>query len=202
MWVRIAALALLAPGAVMAQTREPLGGLYGDIRIVTSTLPSGPGWTPTLATGALVPGRGFGADAGAHVFVGPGRHRRLSVGVTGLAGQGRAAGVDPAPAVTTRFFAAAPHASMNFGHAQGWSYLGLGLGLAKVSSTYTGAPTESASWGSVVHYGGGARWFLTPRVAVGLDLRFWALTPKPATATRPRGAATTRVAFGAGVSFR
>jgi len=195
-------MALAAPVAAAAQAREPVGGFVTDLRLVSSTLPNGTGWTPPLSSGALVPGRGFGVEAGAHALVGPGRHRRLGVGVSGLLAQGRATGLDPAPTVTTRFTAAAPHASMNFGHAQGWSYLSLGVGLAKVTSELEGGTPDPAGWGTVIHYGFGARWFLRQRVALSLDLRFWALTPRSATDTRPSSPATTRVAIGGGLAFR
>lgn len=203
-WPLVVALALLAPANAAAQVPEPLHGVVGDLRLVTTTLPSGAGWAPALGSDAIVPGRGFGGEAGAHVFLGPGRHRRLSLGATGLVAQGRASGVDPAPTVTTRLFTAAPHAAMNFGHHGGWSYLSLGAGVAKVTSEYVGGVSEPAGWGTVVHYGGGARWFLNERIAVSLDLRFWALTPRPASASgaRPKAPATTRVALGGGLSFR
>ena len=138
------------------------------------------------------------------MFVGPGRHRRLGFGATALIAQGRATGLAPAPAVTTRLFAAAPHVSMNFGHALGWSHLSLGIGRAKVSSTYVGAvPVPApAPWGTVIHYGFGGRWFVREHVAVSLDLRFWALTPRPASLTRPGAPATTRFVLGAGVAVR
>ena len=201
-WSLIAALALAAPDVATAQPREPVRGLVADVRLLSTTLPNGPGWTPSLSSGALVPGRGFGVEAGGHLLVGPGRHRRLGVGLSGLLTQGRAAGVEPAPTVTTRFMAVAPHASMNFGHAQGWSYLSLGVGLAKVTSEYLGGTPDPSAWGTAIHYGGGARWFLTERVAVSLDLRFWALTPRPASDTRPSSPATTRFTLGGGLAFR
>ncbi len=201
-WGVVAALALAAPGGATAQVREPLRGVVGDVRLASATLPNRPGWTPDLTSGAVVPGRGFGVEAGAHTFIGPGQHRRLGLGLSGLVTQGRATGLDPAPTVTTRLVAAAPHAALNFGHAQGWSYLSVGVGVAKVTSEYAGGQDDPTGWGTVFHYGGGARWFLNERVAVSLDLRFWALTPTPASSTRPRGPATTRVALGAGVAFR
>ncbi len=201
-WGLLVGLASLAPWAVGAQAREPLRGVVGDVRLVTATLASGPGWTPPLPSGAVVPGRGFGVEGGAHLLVGPGRHRRLGVGVTGLVAQGRATGLEPAPTVTTRFFAAAPHVSVNFGHGLGWSHLSLGAGLAKFTSDYAGGSAEPSEWGTAIHYGGGARWFVSEHVAVSLDLRFWALTPRPASGTRPSAPATTRVALGAGVAFR
>jgi len=191
---------LSSPAA--GQTREALAGAIVDLRLVTVGLPAGAGWTPPPPTaGALVPDRGLGVDGGAHVFLGPGRSRRLSLGAAGLLAAGRATGPD-APTITTRLVALAPSAAMNFGHRAGWSYLSLGAGLASVSSTIAGATTAGADWGTVIHYGAGARWFLRDHVALSLDLRFWALTPRPATATTLAGSATTRVAVAAGLAFR
>lgn len=190
----------LAAAPVVGQPREALGGLVVDVRVVSTTLPTGVGWTPSVTpVGALVPGRGVGADTGLHLFMGPGRFRRLSVGVSGLVAEGRATGGE-APTIATRMAAAAPHAAINFGHRHGWSYLSLGAGTASVRSNVKGTTTP-ASWGLAFHYGAGARWFIREHVAVSLDLRFWALTPRPATATLQSAAATTRIALGAGLSF-
>ncbi|MBL8135334.1 MAG: hypothetical protein JNL48_01830 [Acidobacteria bacterium] len=204
--VPLVAWAVLAVGlvaaAATAQPREALGGVVGDLRLASTTLPTGLGWTPPVAaTGALVPGRGIGAEGGVFVFAGPGRFRRLSFGATGFVAEGRATGVD-APTMATRMFAAAPHAALNFGHRDGWSYLSIGAGAAKVRATEAGVEDQPASWGLAFHYGGGARWFVREHLAVSLDLRFWALTPRPATTARPSAAATTRIAIGVGVSFR
>ncbi len=204
--VPLVAWAVLATGltavTATAQPREALGGVVGDLRLVSTTLPTGLGWTPPVAaTGALVPGRGVGAEGGVFVFAGPGRFRRLSFGATGFVAEGRTTGVD-APTMATRMFAAAPHAALNFGHRDGWSYLSIGAGTAKVRATEAGVEDQPASWGLAFHYGGGARWFVREHLAVSLDLRFWALTPRPATTARPSAAATTRIAIGAGVSFR
>ena len=54
----------------------------------------------------------------------------------------------------------------------------------------------------MIHYGGGARWFVASRLAVSLDLRFWALTPRPANDVRQRAAAATKVAVSAGIALR
>ena len=201
-WGLLVALVCIAPVRAMAQAREPLRGVVADLRLVSATLPSALGWTPSLPAGAVVPGRSFGVDGGAHVFVGPGRYRRLGLGVTGLVSQGRSTGLAPAPTVTTRLIAAAPHVSMNFGHAPGWSHLSLGVGTAKVTTDYAGGVAEPTPWGTVIHYGFGGRWFLREHVALSLDLRFWAFTPRPASSTRPSAPATTRFALGAGVAFR
>lgn len=202
----IAAWATLAVGLVAlpawAQPREALGGAVVDVRVVSTTLPTAAGWAaPVTAAGALIPARGAGVDAGAHVFLGPGSRRRLSLGASGLLAEGRATGLD-APTVATRLVTAAPHVAINFGHRHGWSYLSSGVGTASVRSYERGQSEPAASWGMVIHYGAGARWFLREHVAVTLDLRFWALTPRPATPERSSAAATTRIALGAGLSFR
>ena len=134
-WGLLVALVCGAPDGAMAQAREPLHGVVAELRLVTPTLPSAVGWTSSsLPAGAVVPGRGFGVDVGAHVLVGPGRHRRLGLGVTALVSQGRSTGLAPAPTATTRFITAAPHVSINFGHALGWSHLSAGVGTAKVTA--------------------------------------------------------------------
>ncbi len=194
---------LAMPVAATAQSREPLQGLVVDVRLATVALPTTAGWTPTaLPNGAVVPGRSFGLDGGATVFVGPGRHRRLGLGVGTVVAQGRATGLDPAPTVTSRVMAVAPHGSMNFGHRLGWSYLSLGVGAAHVTSEVAGVTEAPSKWSTALHYGGGARWFVTRHIAVSLDLRFWALMPRPASDDRPSAPATTRVAFSAGLGFR
>jgi hypothetical protein len=197
------AIAALMARPLAAQGREPVSGFVGDLRVHTVSLPSSAGWTPpALTTGTLVPSRGFGGDVGAHVVFGPGRHRRLGLGASGLFGQGRTTGTDGAPTVTTRLTLIAPHVSANFGHRLGWSYLSGGAGVAKVTSEAADGPGDPGGWGTVFHYGGGARWFVHERIAVTFDLRFWALTPRSAAGERPRGAANTRIVFGAGVSLR
>ena len=193
-------LAVAAPAA--AQPRESLGGWAVDLRGAVAGLPATAGWAPTLANGTLVPARGFGADGGVDVFLGPGRHRRLSVGARGLFVQGRATTLATSLTVTTRVFAAAPHVAMNFGHRQGWSYLSVGAGQAAVTSNAPGSPNDPGGQGLVIHYGGGARWFVSRRLAVSMDLRFWALTPRAANAVRQRAAAATKVAFSAGIALR
>jgi hypothetical protein len=197
------AVTALAPGPAAGQARDPVGGVVGDVRLLTVSLPTTAGWTPTgLTTTSVVPSRGFGGEAGAHVIFGPGRHRRLGLGVTGLLAQGRSTGTAGAATVTTRLTVAAPHVSWNFGHRLGWSYLSGGAGLAQVSSEATGGNADPGGRGTVFHYGGGARWFIAEHVAVSLDLRFWALTPRAATGARPRAPANTRIAFGVGVAVR
>lgn len=197
-WLMVAAASPPASG----QPREALGGWAIDLRGAFGALPTTAGWTPPLGTGSVVPGRGFGVEGGVHVLAGPGRHRRLSLGVSGVAVQGRSTSATTSVTVTSRLVGLVPHIGVNFGHRRGWSYVSAGGGAASVTSTVKGGTEDPATWGLVVHYGGGARWFVRERVAVSLDLRFWALTPRAATATRPSAAASTRVFVSAGVAVR
>ena len=88
--------------------------------------------------------------------------------------------------------AVAPQLSFNFGTREGWSYLSGGYGIAQIRTEATGEQ-ESPLTGRTtlvrddgrsgsINYGGGARWFIRDRVAVGFDLRFHRIA---AVGTRP-----------------
>lgn len=201
--VATALAALLASATPSAgQGREPLGGWAIDVRTVTASVPTTAGWTPPLPSGSVLPSRGFGVDGGVDLFVGPGRHRRLSAGLRGFAVQGRTSGTSGGATVTTRAIGGAPHVAVNFGHRHGWSYLSVGAGGVEVTSNVGDVRDDPGGTTLAFHYGGGARWFLRDRLALSLDLRFWALTPRAASATRSAAAATTRVLFAAGLALR
>ena len=89
--------------------------------------------------------------------------------------------------------AVAPQLSFNFGTREGWSYLSGGYGAAQTHTTATGeqrAPLTGRTTlvrddgrSAAINYGGGARWFIRDRMAVGFDLRFHRIA---AVGTRPR----------------
>ena len=176
-----------------------------DIRGVTSAVPTDATFYPTL-TSTIVPSRGFGADVGGHVYLfnlGP---ARVGLGATVMTVRATVSApentleesVEPGQRVTLTLRAVAPQISFNFGSRDGWSYLSAGLGLGSVNSrTENALPGEQESGRlRVVNYGGGARWFFTPRLAFGIDLRAYQLAA---------GAGTPRVsvfAVGAGLSIR
>ena len=56
----------------------------------------------------------------------------------------------------------APQLSFNFGTSDGWSYLSVGAGTARVNAEATGSS-------SAINAGGGARWFMKRHLAVGFD---------------------------------
>ena len=89
----------------------------------------------------------------------------------------------------------APQVSFNFGTREGWSYLSGGYGAGRMYELGLGdrrwvlSPAGSTlvrddGRAAAINYGGGARWFIRDRVAVGLDLRFHrfaALGTRPST---------------------
>jgi hypothetical protein len=88
--------------------------------------------------------------------------------------------------------AVAPQLSFNFGTREGWSYLSGGYGAAQMHTEAQGE-REGPLGGQTtlvrddgrsasINYGGGARWFIRDRVAVGFDLRFHRIA---AVGTRP-----------------
>jgi hypothetical protein len=129
-----------------------------DLRGATSAIPTSIGLYPNVPDGGSVPSRGFGFDAGGHVYVfnlGP---ARLGLGINVIGVRGTA--VD----ATATFSLIAPQLSFNFGSSDGWSYLSLGAGTARVRAEETGSS-------SAINAGGGARWFIKRHLAVGFDVR-------------------------------
>ena len=103
----------------------------------------------------------------------------------------------------TRLTAVSPQVSLNFGKRDGWSYLSGGIGWANFTTELQDDPFEDPeSSPRAINYGGGARWFAKKRVAFSLDLRFYAISPQPATLLRPGFARVTVMVFSAGVSLR
>ncbi len=113
--------------------------------------------------------------------------------------------IDPVPEgpiVTSRFTAISPQISFNFGHRNGWSYVSGGLGTSRLN-VYAEQPTTPPQRRSrTLNYGGGARWFLTPNVALSLDLRFFAISPLEQFGEQPGSPRMTLMAANVGVSLR
>jgi hypothetical protein len=190
-------LALLAAPA-FAQGLVPgrPGPYVIDVRGVASGIPNqAPLFAPARDTIA-VPSRGFGFDAGAHVYplsLGP---ARIGIG----ANYTRARGSVTDPAVSAVITTLAPQLSFNFGTRSGWSYLSLGYGSLRMSSRVdesvvlapaldTGSAPEADDSGleapqstaaytvdsgrrNSLNFGGGARWFLSRHIATSFDVRF------------------------------
>lgn len=159
-----------------------------------------------------LPTRGLGIAAGAHWY--PFRRGKITFGLGGeilLARDSRTIEttstttptVTEGPTVRTTLSAIAPQLSFNFGHGDGWSYISGGTGWARITSERKDAPfEETAARTRAINYGGGARWFTGPHLAFTFDLRFYAISPRPATATLPSYPRTKVMVISVGVSLK
>ena len=162
-------LPLLVAGAAGAQTAEPVSGYVIDIRGAMSGLPKDTAFFPGLPADIVVPARGFGFDVGGHVYLFKLGPSRLGVGANYIRARGTV------PGMVSTFSTIAPQVSFNFGSRAGWSYLSAGLGRASVKTTVDsdeGTTHHDADGLNALNFGGGARWFLAARLAVGFDVRF------------------------------
>lgn len=226
-------LAMLAavPAAAQVAAPGPPGPYVIDIRGATSAIPIDAGLFPPVPAATILPSRGYGVDVGAHVYLlqlGP---SRLGIGASVLRARGTASPAAPTsgstsgstsavaapatkPVVDATLTILAPQISFNFGSAQGWSYVSLGLGRAQLktgTSAYADpsggtatVPAESLDSGtrSSINIGGGARWFRSAHLAFSFDVRIHMVSAGEATGVSSATPRTTLVAASAGVSLR
>jgi hypothetical protein len=188
----------------------PIGRYVADARIQFPKFKQDPSVSGALGVATdNLPTRGFGYAVGAHWY--PFRIGVLTFGVGGeisKAGRDKTknTGTDEAPvnvAVNTAFSAVSPQISFNFGARDGWSYISGGLGWATLTTQLVEQPLpapESAT--KTINYGGGARWFSKKHLAVTFDVRFYAVNPQLATATRPGYPRMTLMTLSGGISVR
>jgi hypothetical protein len=187
--------ALLISTAAFAQPLSSPGPYVIDVRGVMSGVPGGTGFYPVVASNTIVPKRGFGLGLGAHLYPFRFGIARLGFGIEAM----RVRGTAVTPAATTEtsttetsttsasaadavmdLTTVAGQVSFNFGSRDGWSYLTAGYGNTRtrgqVSSEVPGPILHSVvvltRQAPTINYGGGARWFIRERLAVGFDLRF------------------------------
>lgn len=155
-----------------------------------------------------LPGRGFGGQVGAHVYLV--RWRAVTIGAGGEVIVASATSTPPADptsslvAVEERLVSASPQLSFNFGTGHGWSYLSGGVGRSVWSLHETALVPGSADVESLqtFNYGGGGRWFIKNHLAFSLDVRFYEIqsgTPVPPLPGSPR---TRMLIIGAGISLK
>lgn len=169
---------VLAATPAAAQAPDPVAGYVVDLRGSTSGLPKESTFFPAVPAETIIPARGFGLDVAGHIYVlslGP---SRIGLGASYLHTRGTT------PVVTSTLRVLAPQASVNFGSVNGWSYLSAGLGRGWIRTTAavdSETLTAESDALTAVSYGGGARWFLARRLAVGFDVRFHRLSGPPST---------------------
>ena len=198
------------PPAVPVTTDRPPGPFALDVRIAMPSFNTGSAIADPLGLRTdQLPSRGWGLDAGVHVY--PVRRRRFALGIGAeiLRASGSKA-PDPEdanavhdPTIETRFSALVPQVSLNFGTSRGWSYIGGGVAFIRRATGDIDA--EAADWPRLtgIHYGGGARWFMSPHVAFMFDLRFYRIPEQAAEGTEVPFQPKSRLfLITAGLSFK
>jgi hypothetical protein len=206
----VAAGSSLGPPPAWSQPPDPVPRFVIDARGAIPIYPDSDGVAvPRDLSASAMPAFGLGLDVGAHLY--PFRWKAITFGfgASYLTSRGghtpevpEGGTATPEPRVEARLTAFSPQLSFNFGHRLGWSYLSGGLGAATFRAWREDRPEEDGEATKTLNYGGGARWFLNPRLAFSLDLRFYAMNPldaSEATAGHPR---MTLMVATAGVSFR
>ena len=192
---------MLVPRVAGAQALKPPppGPYVIDVRGTTLGVPQKPGFYPDIPTGTVIPARGFGVQAGVHVYPLPIGAWRLGVGVDVYIARATATTpvststsstsassttsddtttpvVETFPDVSVTQRIVSPQISLNFGTGRGWSYLSTGAGPAHVKAA-AGSDVLTTTK-VVVNVGAGARWFLTDHLGIGFDLRELWLTSR------------------------
>jgi hypothetical protein len=156
-----------------------------------------------------LPTRGFGFVVGAHWY--PIRFGVMTLGLGGEISKGGDdttvnTGTKTVPVdvtVNTSFSAVSPQVSFNFGARNGWSYLSGGIGWSNLTTQRADHPLPPPESGiKTINYGGGARWFFKKHLAIGFDIRFYAVNPQLTTATRPGYPRMTIRSLVGGISVR
>jgi hypothetical protein len=171
--------ALLISTAVFAQPASAPGPYIIDLRGAMSGAPSGIAFYPPAPADTLAPQRAFGFEVGAHTYPFALGIARVGIGIDLMRARGTATSVsniNAAMTVTTL----APQLSFNFGTHEGWSYLSGGYGTTQTRAEVMTPAADTAAAATLsrerrthtINIGGGARWFLRERLAVGFDVRF------------------------------
>ena len=203
----------------IAQTKEPLPRFAIDLHAGSVGLPTAEGWIPVVSADTEIPGRAWGVSGGATIYplrlgiftfgfgatLSTARGKGESLTIT--TGSGATATTRVTPIVRTGVVHVIPQVSMNFGHKLGWSYVSAGMGRTKVDSSADAVGTTPpivvpAAWNQALNFGGGARWFMRPRLGAGFDVRFIKLGSRGATAVLPSARRTQMITFSAGISIQ
>lgn len=200
----VALAAMAAPAA--GQTTSPPGPWVVDVRAATSGVPTDLSFYPPQDA-TVVPSRGFGLDVGGHVYVFTLGPARVGLGANVLIIRSTVsepvaeADTDSTRRLSLNLRTVAPQISFNFGSREGWSYLSAGVGVASITSRAEGSTPGERESGQLrsVNIGGGARWFLSPRVAFAFDVRAHKIGAAGGERPTP---GVTAVAVSAGLSLR
>jgi outer membrane protein with beta-barrel domain len=206
--------------AAQAQGSDAPGPYVVDLRAGLGALPRDAGLFPDVPSGTRVASAGLAFDVGGHVYLirlGPARvgigasFARVGGKMSQQPAQSGAGSQTTLPEVQTRFTTIAPQLSLNFGTADGWSYISAGIGQAKARVTTsafvtgsgdTAVTTEGAALSTslrALNVGGGARWFIRRHLAISFDVRFHIVSDTGGETPIPR---TTLAVVTGGISLR
>ncbi len=182
-----ATLSSTPAGAQSSPSSSRPGPYVIDIRAPMSGLPSTSAFHPVLPADTLVPKRGFGVAVGGHVYPASLGVARIGVGVEVLRVRGTAS--TPAPTTTpattsTSVLSARDQIDVVTTMTMAGRVGTTGSGTVVAPLTGPATVVRDAGRAAAINYGGGARWFIRGRVAVGFDLRFHrfaALGTRPST---------------------
>jgi hypothetical protein len=171
-YVVVALMASVSGALAQVAATAPPGPYVIDLRGSAMGSPTDVRFFPAAPSGTPIPTRGFGAEIGGHFYPVQIAGSRLGLGIA----------VARTFATTSRLkttsTVVAPQISLNFGTRRGWSYLSAGYGVATVrAATRDAADALERDTGPVpaINAGGGARWFLNDRLAIGFDIRLHAI---------------------------
>jgi hypothetical protein len=216
--VLVLAVLFAAPAAAQVPQPGPPGPYVFDVRGALGGFPRDTAFFPPVPTGTVVPTRGFGIDLGAHVYLLRLGAARLGLGASVLRAHHKTSPAEPTvagtstpppartvPDVDATLTMLVPQLSFNFGTADGWSYVSAGYGRAEVNTATSGiAPAATKESGplSSINMGGGARWFRSPHLAVGFDVRFHILSARTQEAPLLGTPRSMVITASAGISLR
>jgi hypothetical protein len=162
-----------------------------------------------------MPGSGLGLTLGAHYYLPKLWIFRVGLGAEGMIGRSHSSSTDlytdptssliqPLRPTTETLKSFGPQLSLNFKGRSGWSYLSVGLGRSIWSIVPDGGTPRPVDEEVIrtINYGGGARWFITPRLGFTLDFRFYELDEGTATMSFPGSPRAVILVVGAGLSIR
>ena len=215
------------PAAAQINAPGPPGPYVIDIRGATGAVPQDTAFFPPVPTATIIPSRGSGIEVGAHVYLiqlGP---ARLGIGASALLVRGTASPAEPAsgstsastapparPDVDATLIDVSPQLSLNFGSAEGWSYVSAGVGRAQVltgTSAFGGGrsgtmttPAREVESGTLssTNVGGGARWFVKAHMAFSFDVRFHLVSAGAGVGGGPATPSMKLIVAAAGISLR
>ncbi len=206
----VSACLLAGSAGALAQPVAPPGPFVIDARgAFTNVGRSEELAAPRGLMSSELPKSVLGFDVGAHFYPVRGKvtlgvgGSLLMVGGTQTPGAPEEGAVNP-PITPGEFRVRGivPQVSLNFGSSRGWSYLGGGVGFSQMKAGRAESDLTYSPQLLTINLGGGARWFVSERVAFTLDGRYYRMASKELEADYVGNPAVSMFVLSAGLSFK